>query len=116
ARAAGDEASEEAREVGEHSRGGRIEGLARGAQHRTVEADLDEGDMVGGDLHADRGAAALRESEAPRGPPARWLVVELDDETVDEQLLGELRHERGRDPEHAGQFGARGGTVGTEVR
>src|SRR5690606_1497494 len=108
ARAAGDEPCEQRREVGEHRGGVRVEALARRAQARAVDSDSDEGDAIGADLHADRRAAALREAEPAGGAATlRGLMVEFADETVGEQLLGELRHERRRAPEHPCEFGPR---------
>ena len=94
--AAGDEALEQGRQVGEEGRRGRVERLARGAHHRSVESDLDERDVVGDDLDADGATGAGGEPQHPGGPSAlRGRVLELDDEAVGEQILRELRHEGG---------------------
>jgi putative N-acetylmannosamine-6-phosphate epimerase len=43
-------------------------------------------------------------------------VLELDEQSVGEQVFGEGRHERRRDAERAREVGARCWTVGAEMR
>ena len=113
----GDETAQQLDELREHGRGRGVEGFARRAQHGAVDADLDEGDVIGGDLDTHGAAGARDEPEHAGGAaPLGRLVGELAQEAVGQEVLGELRHERGREVERPGELGARRGAVCTEVR
>ncbi len=99
-RSARDEVREQPRQVGKHGRRRSIERLARRALDGPIQPDLDEGDVVGNDLHADDAVAGRGEAQHPSGATAlRGRVLEFDDEAIGEQVLGELRHECRRDAE-----------------
>ena len=63
-----------------------------------------------------RPALATSPSIRAGRPPCDGEVLELDEQTVGEQVLGELGHEGRRDTERAGELGAGCRTLRTEVR
>jgi len=107
--------AEDVAERVEGVRGVRVEGVGGRGTDRAVEADVDDRDVVRGDLRADSADLPLDEAQEAGGAATlRGGVVELGDQAAGDEELGDLRDRRGGDVEGPGDVRAGGGTARAE--
>jgi hypothetical protein len=99
----------------ERSAGLRVEGVGLGARHETREVDVDDGDVVRGELDADGARVVTGETEEyGRSATSGGHRLEFDHGALGQQVLGGLGDGGGGEAEPARDGRAGGRTLRAE--